>query len=179
MPMYGAATAHALCCRAEIACFSRATAGSRFEPHEYMRTLLHAVLTLTLLLIVGFFVFGYWTGSSWRQRPSPAPAATGTTGTIDTEKARERGAELGEKAAAATAKAKETLGEAAITAKIKAKMALDDTIKSRGIDVSTNGSTVTLTGTVRSSSERERALALARETDGVAHVADGLKIERQ
>jgi hyperosmotically inducible periplasmic protein len=141
-----------------------------------MRGLLRAALILTLLLIVGFFVFGYWTGSYWRERANPAPAPTGTTGTIDTEKARQRGAEIGEKAAVATAKAKETLAETGVTAKIKAKMALDDTIKARAIDVSTNGTTVTLTGTVGSPAERERALALARETAGVTHVVDGLHV---
>jgi osmotically-inducible protein OsmY len=141
-----------------------------------MRGLLRAALTLTLLLIVGFFVFGYWTGSYWRERATPAPATTGTSGTIDTGKARERGAEIGEKAAVATAKAKETLAEAKVTAKIKAKMALDDTIKARAIDVSTNGTSVTLTGTVGSSTERERAMALARETAGVTHVVDGLRV---
>ena len=139
--------------------------------------MLRAVLALTLLAIVGLFVFGYWTGFQWRERSSSGAAPTGTTGMIDTEKARQRGAELGEKAAVAAAKTKETIAEAAVTTKIKAKMALDDTIKSRGIDVSTNGTTVTVSGTVRSAAERERALALARETAGISHVVDGLRIE--
>ena len=54
--------------------------------------------------------------------------------------------ELGEKAAEATARVQETMSEAAITAKIKAKMALDDSVKARSIDISTTGSTVTLQG---------------------------------
>ena len=157
--------------------FGRSSLAADLILRPPMRSLLHAALTVTLVLVVGFFVFGYWTGARWRERPS-APAATGTTGVIDTEKARERGAELGEKAAVATAKAKETIAEAAITAKIKAKMALDDSIKARAIDVSTNDATVTLTGKVGSRAERERAVALARETAGVTHVVDGLRVEQ-
>lgn len=61
---------------------------------------------------------------------------------------------------------------------IKAKMALDDSVKARAIDVTTTGSTVTLTGTVRSASERDRAVALARETAGVTAVVDRLEIGR-
>jgi osmotically-inducible protein OsmY len=66
--------------------------------------------------------------------------------------------------------------DAAVTTKIKAKMALDDTIKARAIDVSTSGTTVTLSGRVGSRAERDRALSLARETSGVTEVVDHLRI---
>jgi osmotically-inducible protein OsmY len=56
-------------------------------------------------------------------------------------------------------------------------MALDDSVKARTIDVSTDGSTVTLGGTVGSTAERRRAVALALETDGVTAVIDRLVIE--
>jgi hypothetical protein len=139
-----------------------------------MRALLRAFLLLLVIAVVGMFVLGYWTGYDWRGRPT----TVGTTGTIDTEKARERGAELGEKAARATEKVKDTLSETSLTAKIKAKMALDDHVKARAIDVSTTGTTVTLTGTVSSRDERDRAMALARETEGVTHVVDALRVAR-
>ena len=71
---------------------------------------------------------------------------------------------------------RETVGEAAITSKIKAKMALDDHVRSRSIDVSTSGSTVTLSGTVRTNDEHERAVRLARETNGVSNVIDRLDV---
>jgi osmotically-inducible protein OsmY len=105
------------------------------------------------------------------------PSSSGT-GTINTEKARERGAEIGEKTAIAAAKVKESIAEGSLTAKIKAKMALDDTIKARSIDVTTNGTTVTLSGTVSSAAEHARALALTRETEGVAQVIDNLRVAR-
>jgi|SRR5215475_7770047 len=143
-----------------------------------MRSLIRAVLVIALIAIVGMFLFGYWTGSRWMPSRSSTSAPVGTTGTIDTEKARERGAEIGEKAAIAAAKVKETVSEAQLTAKIKAKMALDDHVKSRAVDVSTSGTTVTLTGTVGSQAEHDRAVALARETDGVTRVVDGLRIAR-
>ena len=82
----------------------------------------------------------------------------------------------GERAAVAAEKVKDTAHEATITTKIKAKMALDDSIHARSIDVSTDGSTVTLSGTVGSVAEHDRALALARETTGVTQVVDRLKV---
>ena len=62
--------------------------------------------------------------------------------------------------------------------KIKAKMALDDAVNARAIDVSTHGTTVTLQGSVRSTAEHDRALALARETAGVTQVIDQLGVRR-
>src|SRR5216684_1044295 len=99
-----------------------------------MRTLLLAVI----FVIAGFFFYQYWTGSSLRGFNIGSPPV----GAIDAEGAKRRGAELGEAAARATSKVqdattkmRETMGEAALTGKIKAKMALDDTIKARAIDV--------------------------------------------
>jgi hyperosmotically inducible protein len=143
-----------------------------------MRSLIRAVLIIALIAIVGMFLFGYWTGSTWRPSRASTTAPVATTGTIDTEKARERGAEIGEKAAVAVEKVKETVSEAQLTGKIKAKMALDDLVKARAIDVSTNGTTVTLSGTVASQAEHDRAVALARETNGVTRVVDGLRMSR-
>jgi hyperosmotically inducible protein len=122
------------------------------------------------------FLFGYWTGSGWRPSSASTTAPVATTGTIDTEKARERGAEIGEKAAVAVEKVKETVSEAQLTGKIKAKMALDDRVRSRSIDVTTDGSVVTLSGSVRSASERQRAVSLAGETEGVTRVVDHLSV---
>ena len=74
-------------------------------------------------------------------------------------------------------KIKDAAHDAAITTKIKAKMALDETVKARAIDVSTDGSTVTVSGTVHSQGERTcGALALARETTGVTSVVDHLTL---
>jgi osmotically-inducible protein OsmY len=55
-------------------------------------------------------------------------------------------------------------------------MALDDVVKARSIDVTTRGTTVTLSGVVESKAEHDRALALARETEGVKDVIDNMKM---
>ena len=140
-----------------------------------MRTLRAVVLSL-LIVIVALVAFSYLSGSAWLRMPrTDHPVTVGTTGSVET--ARERGAEVGEKVAVAAAKVKESAGEAALTSKIKAKMVLDDNIRARAIDVTTDGGTVTLSGTVRSVDEHDRAVRLARETDGVLRVTDRLRIE--
>jgi osmotically-inducible protein OsmY len=140
--------------------------------------MLRAIVLSLLIVIVAFVGFSYLSGSSWLHVPgADRPVAVGTTGTAAVETARERGAEVGEKVAVAAAKVKESAAEAALTSKIKAKMMLDDNIRARSIDVTTDGATVTLGGTVRSVDEHDRAVRLARETAGVLHVADHLRVE--
>jgi osmotically-inducible protein OsmY len=144
-----------------------------------MRALIRLLLVVVLLVVLAVFLFGWWSGSAGhRSAQERQTAPTATTGTIDTTVARERGAEFGEKAARATAEIKETVEEAGISSKIKAKMVLDDYVKARSINVSTHGSTVRLTGTVASQAEHDRAVRLARETDGVTNVVDELRVER-
>ena len=137
-----------------------------------MRTLLATVL----IILLAVFVYSYMAAPSWRGAHTSDRSAVGTTGKIDVNTARERGAQVGEKVAVAAEKVKETAAEAALTSKIKAKMVLDDVVKARSIDVTTSGSTVTLSGTVRSVAEHDRAIRLARETAGVTRVVDQLSI---
>ncbi len=133
------------------------------------------MLVLVIVVAAAFFLFGYWTNGVFR----PAPGVTGIeTPRIDTTAARQRGAELGEKAAVAAARVGETLEEGSLTAKIKAKMVLDDLVNARDIDVTTTGTSVTLSGTVHSEKERERAVALAKETEGVTKVVDHLTLRQ-
>jgi hyperosmotically inducible protein len=136
-----------------------------------MRRMLRTLLILIVLFAVGFVLLGYWRGPG-----SEKAGAIGTSGSIDLEKARERGAELGAKTAVAAEKLKDTMSEAGLTTKIKAKMALDDSLKARAIDVTTNGTAVTLSGTVSTRAQHDRAVALARETAGVTNVVDRLSV---
>ena len=141
-----------------------------------VRGLVKLVLMALVLVAAAFYLFGYWTGGSFR---NPAPSAVKTPSLpIDTTAARERGAEIGEQAAKAVATAGEALDEGRLTAKIKAKMVLDDLVKARTIDVTTTGSAVTLSGTVHSRAEQERAVRLAKETEGVTQVTDRLVIRQ-
>jgi hypothetical protein len=140
------------------------------------RALLRLVVVLVVLVGAAAFFLGWW-GSN-RVHPRDATPTVGTTGRVDTQKARDVGAEVGAKTAEAANRAGAVLGEGALTAKIKSKMALDDLVRARSIDVTTNGQVVTLTGTVGSEAERTRALQLARETSGVTQVVDRLTLAR-
>jgi hyperosmotically inducible periplasmic protein len=60
--------------------------------------------------------------------------------------------------------------DAAITAKIKTKLAADEQVRASEINVDTADGVVTLTGNVDSEEARNRALELAKETDGVREV---------
>jgi len=68
------------------------------------------------------------------------------------------------------------LEDGRLTTKIKAKMALDDSVKALDLNVDTKDGVVTVKGEVRSEAEHQRALALARETAGVSKVIDQLKV---
>lgn len=63
-----------------------------------------------------------------------------------------------------------------ITTKLQSKYYVDPDVRGLNIDVTTNGGVVTLTGKVANTTERERALALAKSTDGVKQVIDKLTI---
>ena len=63
-----------------------------------------------------------------------------------------------------------------ITTAVKSKLAADDTVKAYKIDVDTKDHVVTLTGTVDSSAAKERAVTLARNTEGVNNVIDNLTV---
>jgi osmotically-inducible protein OsmY len=63
-----------------------------------------------------------------------------------------------------------------ITTAVKSRLAADDAVKAYQIDVDTSDRVVTLTGTVATSTEREQAVMLARQTDGVRDVVDQLSV---
>jgi osmotically-inducible protein OsmY len=135
------------------------------------RALLRLVLIVVIIAAAAAFFLGYRLGGDGVETPVSAKVPT-----VDTEKARETGAEIGQKVATGAAQAEQALAEGSLTAKIKAKMALDDTVKALAIDVDTNGSVVTLTGAVHSEAERAKAVQLARETAGVTTVNDRLVV---
>ena len=139
------------------------------------RAFFKLLLLLVIVAAVAAFFLGYRLGGDGIEAPvlarQPAPS-------IDTDKARQTGAAIGEKVAAGAAEAEQALGDATLTAKIKSKMALDDSVKALAIDVDTNGSMVTLSGFVTSPFEKARAVQLARETAGVTAVTDLLVVRQ-
>ena len=132
------------------------------------------MLVAVVVVAAAFFFIGYWSGGWFEAAPAPTDIRAPR---IDTTAAREAGAEIGEKAATVAARVSESMEEGGLTVKIKAKMVLDDLVKARTINVTTEGTTVTLTGTVHFQQERERSLALARETQGVTSVVDRLTVK--
>lgn len=141
------------------------------------RSLLRLVVVLVVLVGAGAFFLGYWGSGKIRSVDGP-DLSVGTTGRVNTEKAKQVGADVGAKTAEVANRAGAVLSEGALTAKIKSKMALDDLVQARAIDVTTSGHVVTLSGSVRSAAERDRAVQLAKETEGVTQVVDRLTIPR-
>ncbi len=136
-----------------------------------IRGLLKLILFVLAVVVIGAFFLGYDIGD-FRRIDGPG-GAVGTTGA---GRAREVGAEIGERTAAAADTTRRAIDDGRLTTKIKAKMALDDTVNALNLDVDTSGGVVTVKGTVKSETERERALALARETNGVTQVIDQLQL---
>lgn len=66
--------------------------------------------------------------------------------------------------------------DAVITARIKASMAADPTVKASEIEVVTKDRVVTLTGNLNAQPEKDRALEIARSTSGVTNVVDMLSV---
>jgi hypothetical protein len=66
--------------------------------------------------------------------------------------------------------------DAGITTAVKSKMAADDTVKAYQVDVDTNNKVVTLSGDVETSAQKEHAVMIARNTDGVTDVIDQLRV---
>jgi len=129
--------------------------------------LIRGLLILTFLGVAGVAAYAQWSDNGAALRAKAAGFARETAKR-----------EAGEFASKAADKASGTFSDAALTAKIKSKMALDDHVKARAIDIDTSGGVATLSGVVASSDERKRALQLARDTEGITKVVDELEVRR-
>jgi len=122
-----------------------------------------------------------------------ASKTTGTAGTMKektkegAEKTKEGAAKVGEKtkegAEKVADKTKEGLSKTGevitdgwITTRVKSKFVGEDLLKDSDINVDTNNHVVTLKGTVMSAAGRARAVAQAKEVEGVHRVVDLLTI---
>jgi osmotically-inducible protein OsmY len=141
------------------------------------RLLFRLIVLLCAVAIVGVVLLGWWPGGGFI-RDSPLGGRVDRDTVAD--EVRAAGEKAGAKAAEVAGQAQEALATGGVTAKIKAKMALDELVQARDIKVDFADGVVTLTGTVRSDAERARAVDLARETAGVSRVVDHLaRAERQ
>jgi hyperosmotically inducible protein len=73
--------------------------------------------------------------------------------------------------------ASSAMSDAWLTTRVQSKYYMDDAVRARDIDVMTDDGAVTLQGTVNTAEERRRAVALARNTDGVRAVTDQLQVQ--
>ena len=119
-----------------------------------VRALFRAVILLIVLVAAAAYLLGWKFGHG----PSVDTARPVGTSGASTERAREIGAEVGERTAVAANEARRVLTDGQVTAKIKAKMALDDSVKALDVNVDTRGTTVTVSGVVNSAAQRERVL---------------------
>jgi hyperosmotically inducible protein len=63
-----------------------------------------------------------------------------------------------------------------ITGKVKASLAVDSNVRATQIEVATKDGVVTLTGNIDSQAEKDRALEIARSTNGVKNVVDMIAV---
>jgi len=94
------------------------------------------------------------------------------------DRAKDKSDKVGDKAQDRADRVGNEISDAWITTKLQSKYYLDTDVKGLNIDVTTNGGVVTLTGKVTSAAEREKALSLAKSTDGVKQVIDKLTLGR-
>lgn len=134
--------------------------------------LIRRLLALTIVGVAGVAAYAYWSdnGSALRARAAEFARETAK------REAGELASKAADKASDTAGKLGDTMTDAALTAKIKSKMALDDHVKARAIDVDTSGGVATLSGVVASEDERKRALQLARDTEGITKVVDQLEV---
>jgi osmotically-inducible protein OsmY len=70
----------------------------------------------------------------------------------------------------------ETIDDTAITTRVKTAMLNDPDVGGLRIDVDTFKGVVTLSGRVKSQTEKDRAMTLARQVDGVTEVKDAMQV---
>ena len=101
------------------------------------------------------------------------PAAAATTGDIreETNEAAREAREEGREAGA-------VMTDAAVTSAVKTGFLADTAVAGLKIDVDTKAGVVMLNGTVATKAEADRAVSLARETNGVKDVVNNLRIGR-
>jgi osmotically-inducible protein OsmY len=76
----------------------------------------------------------------------------------------------------AASKTGEVITDAAITSEVKTKFLADTAVSGLKIDVDTKDGVVTLKGTVKSNTEADKAVAIARQSAGVKRVVNNLHV---
>lgn len=117
--------------------------------------------------------------SSARRTGSTVKDATVATGREVGDKTEDAAEVVADKTEDAAEGLAEKTADATITSAVKMKFAADKTVEAFAIDVDTRNGIVTLTGTVKSKSEADRAVLLAKGVEGVKSVTPKLTISTQ
>jgi hyperosmotically inducible protein len=143
---------------------------------------MRTILIIVLLIIVGYFLLQYANPKTKKNADTALKQASREA----VEKTKQGYNELKQKAKEEKIPEKVEQGakqleglalDTRITAAIKAKMAADEQVKALNIDVDTKNGVVTLNGTVSSKAEAERAVAIAKEAEGVKSVTSHLVVK--
>ena len=92
------------------------------------------------------------------------------------DKTKDAAKTVADKTKAAVSKTGEVITDAWITTKVKADFVNEDTLKGSDINVDTDKHVVTLKGTVKTAAGRDRAIQIAKTTEGVTRVVNQLVI---
>ena len=105
-------------------------------------------------------------------------AKSGVKGTAGSaaDKTKSGAEKVGEKTKEGVSKTGEVITDAWITSRISSKFVNEDLLHDSNINVDTNDHVVTLHGTVLTEAGRRRAVAIAKEVEGVHRVVDKLTI---
>jgi hyperosmotically inducible periplasmic protein len=110
-----------------------------------------------------------------KTRDDAKSGVTGTAGNV-AEKTKEGAEKVGEKTKEGLSKTGEVITDAWITSRISSKFINEDLLHDSHIDVDTKDHVVTLNGTVLTAAGRRRAVAIAKEVEGVHRVVDKMTI---
>lgn len=116
-----------------------------------------------------------------QDRITVAEAPTATTGTLPTPEARDREAPPAPRAPDSETRAEpgesaSSMDAAWTTTRIQSQFYLDPDIKGRNIDVTTRDGIVTLAGSVENDAQKQKAVQIARSTEGAREVRDELRV---
>jgi hyperosmotically inducible periplasmic protein len=108
---------------------------------------------------------------------SVACASARRTGSTVKDATVAAGEKVGDKTEDAVEKVKEKTADATITSAVKMKLAKDKTVSAHNIDVDTKDGNVTLTGSVKTQTEADQAVVLAKSVEGVKSVTPHLTLK--
>jgi len=129
------------------------------------------LLIIVLLIIVGYFLLQYANPKTKKN------ADTALKQAYSELKQKAKDEKVQEKVEKGAKQLEDLALDTSITAAIKAKMAADEHVKASNIDVDTKDGIVTLSGTVSSKAEADRAVAIAKEAEGVKSVTSHLVVK--